>query len=68
MVLGLKRYNHYCIDTFHFALNFESRHHISITKPETMSERHATKIGGWQDSEEGPTILRIGTLVQVCIR
>jgi len=63
MALGEKRYNRYSVDNFHLALNFEHRHHISITKLETMSERHATKIGGWRDSKEGSTILRIGNLV-----
>jgi len=46
MVLGAKQYNHYSVDTFQLALNFEHRHHVSITKLEMMSERHATKIGG----------------------
>jgi len=68
MVLGAKRYNHDYVNTFHIALDFEHRHHISITKLEMMSERHATKIGGWRDSKEGATTLWIGTLVQVCIR
>jgi len=68
MVLGATRYNHYSVDTFPLALDFEHRHHISITKLETMSERHATKIGGWRDSKEVATTLWIGTLVQVCIR
>ena len=65
MVLVSKQYN---VDTFHLTLNFEHRHHIFIIKLETMLERHATKIGGWQDSKEGTTTLRIGTMVQVCIR
>jgi len=41
MVLGAKRYNHDYVDTFHLALDFEHRHHISITKLETM--RKATR-------------------------
>jgi len=61
MVLDTKQYNHYYLDTIQLALNFEHRHHISITKLETMSERHATKIGGWQDSKERATKLRTGT-------
>jgi len=63
MVLGAKRYNHYSVDTFQLALDFKHRHHISITKMETMSERQATKIGGWRDSKEGATILWIDTMV-----
>jgi len=68
MVLGVKRYNYDYVDTSHLALDFEHCHHISITKLETMSERHATKMGGWVDSNEGATMLQIGTLVQACIR
>jgi len=68
MVLGAKRYNHYSVDTFQLALDFKHRHHISITKMKTMSERQATKIGGWRDSKEEATTLRIGILVQVGIR
>ena len=68
MVLGAKRYNYDYVDTFSPRSRFEHIHRISITKLETRSERHATNIGGWQDSKEGATTLRIGTLVQVCIR
>jgi len=67
MVLGAKRYNHDYVDIFRLALDFEQRHHISISKLEAMSERHATKIGGWRDLKEEVTTLWIGTRLQVCI-